>query len=512
VHNLISPCRPEVEPRRRLLESARQHLGQRRLPAAAKAYAAVLDQEPDCVEALGQLGFLWFQFGCYAESLACLQKAVQFAPTQPKLHLLLGAVLRKLGRWEESADCCLRETEISPADADAHYNLGLARQSLKPPGEALAAFQQAVSLRPDYVDALVGLGQALRQTGDHLAALESLERAVVLEPARAEAHCELATLLLSLGRFERGWSEYEWRWQLNDRTLPPTRFAQPLWDGQDLGGRRILLHCEQGFGDVIHFSRYAALVAERHGTVILGCPESLRPIMETVRGVTEVAVSRRGHPSFEVQVPLMSLPAIFGTTVETVPRQIPYLRAPAAKPASPPWVKDAPGLKVGLVWAADSASPNAWLRSLPLDCCEPLLALPGIHWYSLQVGLAADALAEPAFAGRLADLGRRLADFGDTARAIAALDLVISVDTCVAHLAGALGKPVWTLLPFDADWRWMIGRADSPWYPTMRLLRQSQRGDWPGVISQVAIALRDLSSLPRHSDVEAGPWSVARGS
>jgi Flp pilus assembly protein TadD len=505
VHTTISPCPPEVEPRRRLLESARQHLGQRRLPEAAKAYAALLALEPDCVEALGQLGFLLFQFGLYAESLACLQKAVHVAPTRPKLHLLLGAVLRKLGRWEESADCCLRETKISPADADAHYNLGLALQSRKRPREALTSFRQALSLRPDYVDAIVDMGLALRQTGDDLAALESFERAIVLEPGNAEAHWESSTILLSQGRFERGWQEYEWRWKLKDRATPPARFEQPLWDGKDLGGRRILLHCEQGFGDVIQFSRYAALVAECHGSVILGCPESLRPIMATVRGVTEVAISRRDHPPFDVQVPLMSLPAIFGTTVETVPRQIPYLRAPAAKPASPPWVKDAPGLKVGLVWAAESASPNARIWSLPLDSCEPLLALPGIQWYSLQVGAAAEALATPAVAGRFADLGRRFADFGDTARAIGDLDLVISVDTCVAHLAGALGKPVWTLLPFDADWRWMLERADSPWYPTMRLLRQSRRGDWPGVISQVEAALRDLRCLPRHSDAEAGP-------
>jgi hypothetical protein len=227
----------------------------------------------------------------------------------------------------------------------------------------------------------------------------------------------------------------------------------------------------------------------------LGCPESLRPIMETVQGVTQVVTSRRDHPPFDVHAPLMSLPAIFGTTGETIPRQIPYLRAPAAPSSSCPWINDLPGLKVGLVWAAESASSNTHIRSLALDFFKPLLHRPGIQWYSLQVGRAAEELEAPAFAGRIVDLGRRFADFGDTARAIAELDLVISVDTCVAHLAGALGKPVWTLLPFDVDWKWMIDRADSPWYPTMRLFRQPKRGDWPGTISQIEIALPDSSNL-----------------
>jgi hypothetical protein len=255
------------------------------------------------------------------------------------------------------------------------------------------------------------------------------------------------------------------------------------------------LHGEQGFGDVIQFSRYAALVAERGGTVILGCPEALRPMMETVPGVAEVVTSRENHPPFDVHAPLLSLPAILGTTVETIPRQIPYLRAPAPAASASPWIThDLPGLKVGLVWAAESASANTQLRSMGLDALAPLADLPGIHWHSLQVGRAAESLATSAFAGRIADWGPRFADFGDTARAMSELDLVISVDTCVAHLAGALGKPVWTLLPFDVDWRWLLRRTDSPWYPTMRLFRQTTRGDWPGVIAQVGVALRNIAT------------------
>jgi Flp pilus assembly protein TadD len=480
--------------RRRLLDNARQHLGQRRLLEAAKAYFGVLAQEPDCVEALGQLGSLLFQFEKYGESLTCLQKAARFAPKTPKLNLLMGAVLRKLGRLEESAACCLREVRLSPTDADAHYNLGLVLQSLGRAGEAVESFKRAAKLRPGYVDAIVGAGTALRQTGDAEAAVESFERAIGLEPANARPHWELGATLLSLGRFERGWKEYEWRWKLKDFTTPPARFEQPLWDGKNLGGRRILLHCEQGFGDIIQFSRYATLVADRNGVVILGCPESLRPVMETIRGVREVVTTRRDLPHFDTHAPLMSLPAIFGATLETVPREIPYLRVPPQVPSSPRWVNELPGLKAGLVWNGSPTNQHGRNRSLRLDFFGPLLHLPGIHWHSLQVGGAADELAMPAFAGRIADLGRRFASFGDTAQAIGELDLVISVDTSVAHLAGALGKPVWTLLPFEAEWRWLIGREDSPWYPTMRLFRQTAPGDWPGLLERVR---RELAAMPK---------------
>jgi Tfp pilus assembly protein PilF len=492
VTNSILKSGPSGGQRQRLLENARQCLAQQRLPEAAKAYAAVLDLDPGCVEAFAQLGHLLFHFKLYAESLKYVQKAVQLAPASPKLNLLMAAVLRKLGRLDESAECCLRETKISPTDADAHYNLGLARQSLHRPHEALESYQQAVKLRPDYVDAIMGMVMVLRQIGDDPAALKWLERVLILAPANAEAHWEAATILLAQGQFERGWQEYEWRWKLKERSVPVPHFEQPLWDGKDLGGRRILLHCEQGFGDVIQFSRYAALVAERHGEVILGCAEALRPIMETIPGVTTVVTSRQDHPPFDVHAPLMSLPAIFGTTLATVPRQIPYVRMPAAKSAWSPVVKDLSGLKVGLAWAAESASANSHIRSMSLDYFKPLLKLPGFDWYSLQVGKAAGEMATPELVGQITDLGRHFADFGDTARAMAELDLVISVDTCVAHLAGALGKWVWTLLPFEVDWRWMIGRSDSPWYPTMRLFRQPARGDWASVVSQIQAALPEI--------------------
>ena len=493
MRSTLAPPLPVVGKGRRLLESARQHLAEGRPLQAATAYAGVLGQEPGCVEAHGQLGSLFFQSKQYTESLLCLQKAAQLAPRMTKVNLLMGAVLKEMGRLEESAACCQREIQLSPSDADAHYNLGLVLQSLKRPAEAVESFKRAVKLRPGYVDAIIGEGKALRQTGDHEAAKDSFKRAIEVEPDSAVPHFELGAILLSLGQFERGWKEYEWRWKLKDFTTPPVPYEQPLWDGKHLGGRRMLLHCEQGFGDIIQFSRYASLVANRDAKVILGCPESMRPVMQTLRGVSEVVTNRLNPPQFDTHAPLMSLPSILGTVLETIPREIPYLRAPPRDPSSPRWVNPSPGLKVGLVWDGNKTHRGEKFRSLRLDFFGRLLRFPGICWHSLQVGGAVDELAMPAFAGRMADLGRRFANFGDTAQAIAELDLVISVDTSVAHLAGALGKPIWTLLPFEADWRWMTGRQDSPWYPTMTLFRQPKSGDWAGVIAQIEVALRDLA-------------------
>jgi tetratricopeptide (TPR) repeat protein len=503
----LSPsCRPPAE-KGRLLAEAAAHLSQGRLLEAGRLYFELLRLEPDCLEALARLGAILFELGQFQQSLPCLDKAVRLAPGTPKLHLLRGAILKRLGRLEESAACCRRELEISPQDPDAHYNLGLTLQNLNRAHEAVPAYRRAVALRPGYVDALVGLGAALRQTGQPEEALGWFEQAIEREPNNAEPHWELCTTLLSLGRFEGGWKEYEWRWKLRDFTTPPCRFPQPLWDGTNLAGRRIFLHCEQGFGDILQFCRYATLVARRQGEVILGCPRALRSLLETVPGVREVVTARSGPARFDVHAPLMSLPAIFGTRLETIPAEAPYLRAPAPDAASAPWVEPGPGLKAGLVWAGDPGHRNDRNRSVSLAHFRPLLELPGIRWFSLQVGQAAAELKLPGIEGRIVDLGSRFASFGDTAQAVAQLDLVISVDTAVAHLAGALGKPVWTLLPFEAEWRWMVARPDSPWYPTMRLFRQTAPGAWPGLREQVGRELIALADSQGRGICAASPRS-----
>jgi cytochrome c-type biogenesis protein CcmH/NrfG len=476
--------KPRAGDPRQMLQAARQLVNDRRFPEAARAFAAVLALQPDCVEALAQLGQLLFQANELPAALGCLQRAAAISPEMPKLNALMAAVLRKQGRLEESAVYCERECRISPGDPDAHYNLALARQTLQQIPEAIASYRAALRLRPHYVDALLGLGRSLRQDRQTEAALPCFAEAVQLAPSDARGHWELGTTQLALGQYQAGWKEFEWRWKLPDFTTPPPRYEQPQWDGRDLGGQRIFLHCEQGYGDVIQFSRYAALVAARGAHVMLGCPKPLQSLMQTVPGVAEVVTTRENLPPFETHAPLMSLPSIFGTTLETVPAAIPYIHL--RDPAQKKWAEDAREKKVGVAWAGSSAHVNDANRSLPPALLKPLLTLPGIRWHSLQTGEGAPVLAHSDFAGRIVDLGSRFDDFHDTAEAICELDLVIAVDTAVAHLAGAMGKPIWLLLPYEAEWRWMTAREDSPWYPTMRLFRQASPGNWTELLERVA--------------------------
>jgi Tfp pilus assembly protein PilF len=478
---------------RDLLAVAQRDSQQNRLIEAARNYLAVTRLQPDCFEAFCQLGIILNRLNQLNEAVPCLQTALRLNPECPQLHLFLGGILKKLGRFEAAAACCRREIEMDPANADAHYNLGLVLQNLERPEEAMAAYQKAIELRPGYADALVNLGFVLRQALKTEAALRCFEAAVRYEPQSARAHWERCATLLALGDFARGWPEYEWRWKQKNFASPPPQFSQPRWDGSALDGRRIFLYPEQGYGDTIQFARYAPLVAQRGGEVIMGCPPPLRPLMETVRGVREVATSRANLPLFDVYAPLMSLPVIFKTTLEAIPAEIPYL----APPRDDFKVENtnSGAFKVGIVWAGEPSHQNDRNRSASPACFLPLLELPGIRCHSLQVGERVKELSHPQIAGRITELGSRFRDFGDTAQAVAQMDLIISVDTCVAHLAGALGKPVWTLLPFEAEWRWLLQREDTPWYPTMRLFRQPQPGNWSLVVERIASELK--SSLDR---------------
>lgn len=476
---------------RALLQVAQYHLERNRLLEAAKGYFEAVRLQPDCFEAHCQLGVILRQLQQPEEALSCLQVAGRLNPNFPKLHALQAAILRDLQRFEEAVACCQREIQVSPHDPDAHYNLGLMLQNVDRLEEAIGAYQRALELRPGHVDALVNLGAVFRQQLKTDAALRCFKEAVRCAPQNPEPHWELCTVLLALGQFERGWQQYEWRWRQKDFHSPPARFAQPEWDGSDLRGRRILLHCEQGYGDTIQFARYTSLVAARGGEVIFGCPKPLSSLIGTVPGVGEVVTNRGALPSFDVHAPVMSLPRILGTTLETVPAAIPYLRPPRRSVWSPKQAERS--LKIGLAWAGDPRHRNDRRRSLSLDRFRPLINQKGTSWYSLQVGKLSAEITRRGLERVLPDWGSRFQDFGDTADAVAELDLVIAVDTAVAHLAGALGKPVWTLLPFEAEWRWMIGREDSPWYPTMRLFRQSSPGDWDEVLKRVGLELEILT-------------------
>jgi hypothetical protein len=293
------------------------------------------------------------------------------------------------------------------------------------------------------------------------------------------------------GDFEHGWPEYEWRWKTRDFSSGRRPFTQPQWDGGSLNGRTILLHAEQGLGDTLQFIRYAPLVAEAAGNIVVECPAPLKRLLR--HSLRQVPVLSKGEPlpPFDIHCPMLSLPLACRTTLANIPRQVPYLNADSELAAH--WqgklVSQRELLKVGLAWAGNKAHKNDRHRSIELSTLAPLGEVPHVSFISLQKGEPAKQATRAPAGITLFDWSNELGDFADTATLIANLDLIISVDTAVAHLAGAMGKPVWTLLPFVPDWRWLLEREDSPWYPTMRLFRQSAPGDWSGVITRVVGAL-----------------------
>jgi hypothetical protein len=356
--------------------------------------------------------------------------------------------------------------------------------------EAIASLGRALQLRGEYPEALSNLGNVLRACGRRDEAVTAYERALKLRPDYVDAHWNLAQLLLLQGEYERGWREYEWRWKVRSM-FQPRNFPQLRWNGEELGGKRILVHTEQGLGDAIQFVRYAPLIARRGGRVIFECQFEVQRLLGRCAGVEQVVVAGQDLPPFDVQIPLVSLPGVFGTMARNVPADVPYVFADekVAQRWREKLAAAGSGKTVGLVWGSGRAFPHYHLKSMALAALEPLGKMPGVQFVSLQKGPAAADAKSPPDGMKLIDWTNQLADFADTAALVAGLDLVISVDTAVAHLAGAMGKAVWTLLPFDPDWRWGLEREDSPWYPTMRLWRQSRSGDWAGVVQRLVDGL-----------------------
>jgi tetratricopeptide (TPR) repeat protein len=474
----------------------------------------------DDAQCLFELANALLANGELAEAIGCYRQAVALRPEFAEAHNNMGVALRRTGAVDEAIASFGRALNLRLDFADAHNNLGIALCDKRDWNGAIACFHRAVSLRPDFADGHGNLGNALLGRGDVDAAVAGLSRAVALKPdshgmhnnlanalcARgdidaamrhcrrslalkgdyAEAHLSLALLLLLQGDFEHGWPEYEWRWKSKEHRTPAAKFSQPRWQGEDLGGRTILLHSEQALGDTLQMARYVPIVAERGGRVILACQGELVNLMRGLGGA-EAVVDRSGTlPAFDVHCPLLSLPGI----LKTMPTSVPYLRAPAA--AVEKWRGRLAGekrKKVGLVWAGRPDHPQDRQRSIRLEQLADLAAA-NVCLLSLQKGPAARQSRPPAM--RLIDWTDELTDWTDTAGLVDQLDLVISVDTAVAHLAGAMGKPVWVLVQFAPDWRWMLHRADSPWYPTMRLLRQRALNDWKAPLRQTA---QDLPNL-----------------
>ncbi|WP_448562211.1 tetratricopeptide repeat protein [Trichothermofontia sp.] len=466
--------------------------------AAIAAYQQAIALNPNLPRTLSNLGVALHKTGDLDAAITYYQAALRQKPDFPEAHYNLGKALQEKGNFDAASDHYRRAIALNPTYAEPYYGLGsiLAQSDtwdkLFTPQDHFEAikscYEQLLRVRPQEAAAYNNLGSAYFRRGKIAESVTYFEQAIAHDPHLSPAHRNLGLALLTQGDLVRGFAEYRWRWQVEGQGLP--NFSQPQWDGSDLTGKTILLYPEQGHGDIIQFVRYAPLVAQRGGRVVVSCYAGLERLVASVAGVDQV-VTHHKKVDFDTFFPLMDLPIIFKTDLATVPAQIPYLKAPAI----PPLILQVPDhirLKVGIVWAGNPQNPTDQKRSCPLIAFLPLLALKNIAFYSLQVGEPVTQLANLPDEIALLDLSPHLKDFADTAAVIEQLDLVITVDTAVAHLAGALGKSTWILLSALPDWRWLLDREDSPWYPTVRLFRQTRLGDWAEVMTRVVDTLAEL--------------------
>ncbi|WP_454017561.1 tetratricopeptide repeat protein [Azospirillum sp. Marseille-Q6669] len=469
-----------------VLDAAVNHHMAGRLAEAAQDYRVVLAVEPAQPDALHLLGVAEAQRGVHAAAAALIARSLRLRPDAAAPWGNLGGALRALGAAERADAALARALVLDPASPDALTNLGSVRHALADYPAALAWLERAERLRPGQPDTALNRGVVLRDARRFAESDTCLDALLASRPDHADAHLARAVSRLVRGDLRAGWDEFEWR---------PRRLPAPPWAGEPLDGRRVLLHAEQGFGDTIQFARYAPLVARAGGRVILDVHPLQFRLLRSLGPEIQVLVRGPAPAPHDLHCPLMSLPRAFGTDLASVPAPPAYLAAEADEVER--WGRRiaevdtgaGSGPRVGLVWAGNPNHRNDRNRSIPVERLAPLLDAPGLRLFSLQTGDA--KAARPA---TLPDLTAGIRDFADSAAILANLDLVIAVDTATIHLAGALGVPAWLLLPYAPDWRWLLDRADSPWYPSLRLFRQPSPGDWDSVLRAVAAALERFTA------------------
>ncbi len=462
--------------------------------AAVACYRRLLELEPARADAWNNLGVALGRQDKLDEAATCYRQSLKLQPDNVDALNNLGVVLVKQSKSDEAVACHRRALELKPRFAETHYNLDVALADQNVPDEAAASYRRAIELKPDYAEACHNLACVHLSQNQLEQAAANCQRAIQLKPDFADAHHSYALALLALGRFAEGWSEYEWRFKQAGKQ--GTLLPKPRWGGAPLAGRTILLRSEQGHGDLLQFIRYAPLIKQRGATVVVECATAIAGLVATCAGVDRVVAASQPLPSFDVYEPLLRLPGIFGTSLETIPAQVPYLwPAPESCNRWKTELEREPGLKIGIAWQGNPAHRTDRHRSIPLAHFAAIANISGIRLYSLQSGAGREQMSDVSAGWPLIDLGDQLGDFHNTAAIVRNLDLVITCDSAPAHLAGALGVPAWVALAFAADWRWMLTRADSPWYPSMRLFRQSRPGDWQSVFQTIH---NELAEFLRH--------------
>ncbi|MGQ0522915.1 MAG: tetratricopeptide repeat protein [Betaproteobacteria bacterium] len=463
-----------------------------RYPESISSFARAIVQVPDSAEALNNHGLAHARLDRHQEALPSYERALCLKPEYVDALNNYSDSLFWLGRYAESLDGYNRALRIDADSIVALTNRGRLLVILCRYDEALAGYERALTQKPDLVEAWSGRASVLAKLGRYEESLQSSQHALKIRPDFVDAHLSEAHCRLRLGDFRTGLMEYEWRHKERTRRPPVEQCTGARWTGrEDLRGKTILLRSEQGLGDTILFSRYARLVAERGAYVLLEVPAALAPLMSGMTGVRRIIVQGGVPPVVDFYCPLPSLPLAFNTEPASIPSDVPYLAA--APDQIEKWrrlVSKLRGKKIGLSWSGNARQLDDRARSVALKRFEPLLSVPGTQFVCVQKDVRDDDASMLAIAG-IVDLSAQFDDFSDTAALISVLDLVISVDTSVAHLTGALGKPVWVLLPFMAYWPWLLEREDNPWYPTARLFRQPQVGEWDSVILRVGRAVAD---------------------
>jgi tetratricopeptide (TPR) repeat protein len=467
--------------------------------AAIAAFRRGLSARPDDAETLHNLGKALRALGSLDEAGASHRRALELRPKYAEAHNSLGIVCQAQGQLEEAEACYRRAVACHPGFAAAHNNLGLIREQQQQLHDAIDHFRRAVAIQPDFAEAHYNLGCVLRNLAQFEPAQAAFEQACLVKPDYAKAHFNEGLLRLRRGDYALGWQKHEWR--LKYLYCIIEQYHKPMWDGSDLARKTILLHAEAGLGDTIQFVRYARLVKQKGARVVVSCQPELVRLFKRMPEIDRVVAKGRRLPGYDCHAPMMSLPWLCRTTLDTVPAGTPYLSAdPAPAAAWAERLRPFSGTRVGLVWAGNALLGQAELiemdrrRSMTLSQFLPVLQVPGVHFFSLQKGEPAGQARLPLPGAALIDFMESVTDFADTAALVANLDLVIGVDTSCIHLAGALGKPAWLLSRFNGCWRWLEDREDSPWYPSVRLFRQPRPGDWETPMAAVAARLAGFAA------------------